>query len=95
VVSARAVARLIHRTRFGLVREIARLPERERRSAEPAEALLWRGPVLPVRPHQDPQGDPRQDQAAAGARASSAPAKALCPPAGECSEEERRKALSL
>ena len=43
--------------------------------------------------HRDPEGDPCQDQAGAGARASTAAAGALCPAAGDGRKETAVRTL--
>ena len=46
----------------------------------PAQRAKWphrRRPLLPVTTHQDPKGNPRQDQTGAGSRAATTAAQAL------------------
>ena len=50
---------------------------------QPLARALWRR-----LPDQNPEGDPRQDQAGSDARAPAATTKTICPAVGECGEEK-------
>ena len=66
-----------------------RLPRAVPRLAVPRLASM---PILRAR--SNPEGDPRQDPAGAGARAVATPAEAICPATGERSKETTRWALT-
>ena len=66
-----------------------RLPRAVPRLAVPRLASM---PILRAR--SNPEGDPRQDPAGAGARAVATPAEAICPATSERSKETTRWALT-
>jgi len=70
-----------------------RVLRRRQRRAPPAWFSRWPVPSAAATASQDPEGDPCQDQARAGARASTAAAEAIRPAPRECCEATAWRAL--